>query len=126
MYSTSEEQFDWQNHEHDGQLSVDVFDVGEELLIIAPLAGVEQDSLDVSIHNDLLTIRGERPFPVDDTLLRTHHHTECFWGNFSRTIILPVDVKGDIAKAAYTNGLLTIYIPKKQADKKIAITFIDD
>ncbi|MBT3817012.1 MAG: Hsp20/alpha crystallin family protein [Candidatus Magasanikbacteria bacterium] len=126
MSDVNIQQFEWKDHQHEGQLSIDVFDAGKDIIVIAPLAGVIQESLDISVHNDLMTIRGNRPSPIEDDASIHAYHTECFWGDFSRTVVLPVDVKGDIAKATYSNGILMVRIPKQQEDKKIHVTFVDD
>ncbi len=114
---------DWHVEHREGQLAVDVVDNGIELVVISTMAGALTDRLEVFIHDDLLTVRGERVFP-----LREHGdvlHQECFWGKFSRTIVLPVDVKGELAQAELMNGVLLIRIPKRVMDKKIPITIVD-
>lgn len=116
---------DWQS-EQEGQLAVDVAQTGRELVIVSTLAGAMADRLEVYVHNDLLTVRGMRCTPLALEPNLEYYHQECFWGKFSRTIVLPVDVKGDLARAEYKNGVLTVRIPKVQAHKKIAITIVDD
>ena len=114
---------DWHVERKEGQLAVDVIDNGTELVVISTMAGALTDRLEVFIHDDLLTIRGERVFP-----LHGHGevlHQECFWGKFSRTVVLPIVVKAELAQAEFTNGILLIRIPKRVMDKKIPITIVD-
>ncbi len=110
----------------EGQLAVDVLDTKKEIIILSTVAGAVPEKIDVSVHHDLVTIRGVRAMPavaVDDI---SYLYQECFWGAFSRTIVLPVDVKGEFASAEYKNGVLTIRIPKKSTDIKIPIRIVDE
>ena len=115
----------WHEHHEEGELSVDVYETEKEMVIISTISGVSPKDLFVSIHHDLLTIRGLRnnPRPVGH-ILSTHR--ECFWGRFSRTIILPVEVKSELAKAEYKNGVLKIVIPKRSAGGVVPISLIED
>lgn len=115
---------DWHNSEDEGQLAVDVYDAGDDLVIVAPMAGIYTDKIDAHIHNDLLTIRGERSRPVFDYAAQILN--ECFWGKFSRTIVLPTEVKGELATSEYENGILKITIPKRNTDSKVVIEIVDE
>lgn len=111
--------------ENEGALSVDVFEYPEALVIRAPMAGVHQGDLDLSIHNDMLTIRGKRVAQTEETTSSEEIitlHQECHWGSFSRSIILPFPVRADEADATLTDGILTIRIPKATKHGKIHIT----
>lgn len=105
-----------------GQLAVDVYETAEELVIKARTAGVNKDDLDVSISEGILTIGGTLN-SGDDITANKWHVQECYWGEFSRTLPLPVPVKEDEAKAALKDGILTISFPKVQQEqaKKIPI-----
>ncbi len=100
--------------EQEGQLTVDVFQDDENIIIQSTVAGVSPDDLDVSITNDMVAIRGERrpQFNVDQ---EDYFYQECYWGTFSRSIILPVEIDADRAEAKIKNGILTIRIPKANA-----------
>ena len=113
-------------HTPDGQLAVDVFETQASVIVVSPMAGADAGRIEVSLHQDLLTIRGERPMPLKQKNSVDILHQECFWGPFSRTIVLPVDVKGDVARASYTNGVLQIVIPKRQATSRIEVEIIDE
>lgn len=100
--------------EQEGQLTVDVFQDDESIIIQSTIAGVSPDDLDVSITNDMVTVRGDRrrQFAVDQ---EDYFYQECYWGTFSRSIILPVEIDADRAEAKIKNGILTIRIPKANA-----------
>lgn len=105
-----------------GQLAVDVYETETELVIKARTAGVNKDDLDVSISEGILTISGTLS-SGDESEANNWHIQECYWGEFSRTLALPVPVKEDEAKAALKDGVLTISFPKVQQEqaKKIQI-----
>jgi HSP20 family protein len=109
----------------EGQLAVDVYTRQDMVHIVAPIAGADTDSIDVHVHNDILTIRGNRPQPhgAGDA---SAYHQECFWGVFSRTIVLPVPVLAEKAEAVLDRGLLTISIPKQARDRSIPITIVEE
>jgi HSP20 family protein len=104
----------------EGQLAVDVLETSDKVIIRSAIAGVEEKDLDVSVNDDMVTIRGERHHDnvSEDTAV---HFEECFWGAFSRSIILPVRVKADEADAALKNGILTITIPKAQKKTRLQV-----
>lgn len=115
---------DWVAGQEEGQLAVDVLETEEELVIIATMAGTKPEDITLHLHNDFLTIRGKR-LPVVDG--RPNYFTkECFWGNFSRTIVLPVDVKGDMASSEYKHGVLTIRLPKTRRASSIPIVVVEE
>src|SRR3989344_1073649 len=99
------------DEDQEGQLTVDVFQDDANVIIQSTVAGVSPDDLDVSITNDMVTIRGERK-RVYDVREQDYFYQECYWGTFSRSIILPVEIDADNAEAKMKNGVLTIRIPK--------------
>lgn len=108
----------------DGQLAVDVYREQGELIIRSPIAGVEVDELDLSIHGDLLTIRGERkslgPIQEDDWFYK-----ECYWGPFSRSLVLPLDVYPEQTEATILNGILMIRIPIRIEQHRLRVRALD-
>ncbi len=100
----------WQPGVAEGQLSVDVLETEDKLIIIATMAGTRAEDTELHLHNDFLTIRGRRQSPAPASA--NYFNQECFWGTFSRTIVLPVDVRGSEAEAEYSKGILTITLPK--------------
>lgn len=117
----------WHHPNQEGQLAIDVYEGETEVVVLAPMAGVDGARIDVNVHNnDLLTIRGERRPPVKLKGDIGVMHQECFWGKFSRSIVLPIHVRGDAAKADYKNGVLTIRIPKYRPHASIPIEIVEE
>lgn len=114
----------WHEHSAEGQLSVDVAQTDAELIIVATMAGTSPDKIELHLHNDLLTIRGERTSPVEASV--EYFYQESFWGKFSRTIVLPVNVKAEMAQAQYKNGVLVIRLPKSDTNNEIPIMVIEE
>ena len=115
----------WAEGHDEGQLSVDVGQTEDKLVIAATIAGARPEDISVNINNDLLTIRGKRERETE-IAEDNYFYKECYWGSFSRTIVLPVDVLTDEASATMKNGVLTIIIPKESAKKKVPIEVIED
>jgi HSP20 family protein len=97
--------------EPEGQLPVDMFDGGNQLIIRAFVAGVRPDEINVSIARDKVEIQGSRE-ERDTVVDQNYMHRELFWGSFVRTIHLPVEVDVDGATAQSKDGLMTITLPK--------------
>lgn len=94
-----------------GQLSVDLYDDGDELIVESTIAGVKPEDVDISVEPDLITIRGARK-KEKEINKKSYFYRECFWGGFSRTLVLPVAVKPDEVRANIKNGILTVALPK--------------
>src|SRR6056297_1024154 len=113
---------DWleESDYEEGQLSVDVYETEDKIIIKSTIAGVKPEDLDISINNDMLTIRGERKeeegIEEDDYLYK-----ECYWGSFSRTIILPSEVDTQKVEAELENGILTITLKKTEEQEDIPV-----
>jgi HSP20 family protein len=116
----------WLQPQEEGQLAIDVVDNGKELVVISTMAGADTDKIEVYVHNDLLTVRGVRKQPFANDNKIQFLHKECFWGPFSRTVVLPVDVNGHKAKAEFKNGVLIVYIEKRDSNNKIPIKIVED
>src|SRR5690606_10223362 len=95
----------------EGQLTIDVYQTEAEIVIKSTIAGVKPEDLDVSINNDMVTIKGERS-NEEQVDHGNYYYQECYWGSFSRSVLLPVDVIPDKADASLKNGILTIRLPK--------------
>lgn len=100
-----------------GQLAVDVYETADKLVIKARTAGIKKSDLNVSIHDSILTISGVLSGGEDDQTTRWHIQ-ECYWGEFSRTIALPVAVREDenSVKAELRDGVLTITFEKEKVE----------
>ena len=105
-----------------GQLAVDVYETEEKLVVKARTAGVNKEDLDVSISDGILTISGTLS-SGDDSAATNWHIQECYWGEFSRTLALPVAVKEDEVEAVLKDGVLTIGFSKVKQEqaKKIQV-----
>lgn len=105
-----------------GQLAVDVYETEEKLVVKARTAGVNKDELDVSISDGILTVSGTLS-SGDDADITNWHIQECYWGEFSRTLALPVAVKEDEVEAVLKDGVLTITFSKVKQEqaKKIQV-----
>jgi HSP20 family protein len=107
-----EEKSDWINNApEEGELTVDVYQNPNEIIIKSMVAGVKPEDLDVSITRDMVTIKGkretERTVADDD-----YFHRELYWGSFSRNIVLPQEIDVDGAEAIEKHGLLILRLPK--------------
>lgn len=110
--TAEEEQGDWLA-DFEGQLAIDSYETDDDLVIKAPVAGVDKDKLDIQVTDTQVIIRGSREdshqLDADNFYLQ-----ECYWGTFSRTFELPFPVESKQAKATIKNGLLTIRLPKSE------------
>lgn len=105
-----------------GQLAVDVYETKERLVVKARTAGVNKNDLDVSISDNQLTVHGTLSAGNEDGV-ENYFLQECYWGEFSRTIALPVPVKEEEIEAVLKDGVLTISFGKVKQDtvKKIQV-----
>lgn len=118
----AEDSWDDSEEEFPGQLAVDMYETDEKLVVKARTAGVNKEELDVSISDGILTISGTLS-SGDDTNAINWHIQECYWGEFSRTLVLPVSVKEDEVEAVLKDGELTISFNKirQEQAKKIQV-----
>lgn len=104
----------------EGQLSIDVFQTPDSIMVKSTIAGVKPEDIDISINNDMLTIRGKRS--MQETIKDENYlFRECYWGSFSRSIILPVEIEAEKIDACLENGVLTVTLPKAKNAKQISI-----
>ena len=106
----------------EGALTVDVYKDGGDIVIRSTIAGATSDDIDISILDDMVTIRGTRQ-PDSKTPPSDYYYQELYWGPFSRSIILPEEVDSEAAKASMKNGILTVRLPtmEKAKTKKLKI-----
>jgi HSP20 family protein len=102
--------------EEEGQLTVDVFETPSEFVVESTIAGVEPSDIDIDATSESVTIRGERK-KKRESEEGNYLFQECFWGRFSRTIILPQEVDAESAESSLKNGVLTIRLPKLRREK---------
>lgn len=114
---------DWEDDDAvPGQLAVDVYETKEKMFVKARTAGVNKSDLDVSISDNTLTIRGTLS-SGDEVEAENYYLQECYWGEFSRSVAMPVQVKEDEVEAVLKDGVLTISFTKVKQDtvKRIQI-----
>lgn len=119
---TEEEIASLENPLEEGRLMVDVFEDGDDIIVQSAVAGARDADIDVHITGDSVTIRGKRE-RTHEVKEKDYLYQECFWGQFSRTVILPEDVNPEKAAATLKNGILTIRMPRasKQKTKKVKV-----
>ena len=100
----------------EGALTIDVYQTDNDIVIVSTIAGVTSKDLDVSITNDMVTISGERKNQVK-VKQENYFYQECYWGPFSRSVILPIDVDAEKSAAELKDGVLTITLPKSEKVK---------
>ena len=99
-----------------GQLSVDIFHKDMEIVILAPIAGVSKDNVTLEVTDDVLVIKGSRP-AREEVPEENYYTRECFWGEFSRSIVLPLEADSKNITAEFENNVLEIHIPKTKVEK---------
>lgn len=117
-----DENLDEVSDDFPGQLAVDVYETNDKLVVKARTAGVNRQDLDVSISDNILTVSGTLT-SGDESGATGWHIQECYWGEFSRTIALPVPIKEDGVEAVLKDGVLTISFDKikQEPAKKIQV-----
>ena len=106
----------WQEAEEVGDLSIDMHQTPNEIVIQAMVAGVKPEDLDVSISRESVTISGKRS-EAKQVVEENFFFRELSWGSFSRTIVLPQEIEPEEAEAVERHGLLTLRLPKVNKDK---------
>jgi HSP20 family protein len=103
--------------EEEGELSIDMYQTGDEIVIQTMTAGVRPEDLDIEISRDMVTVQGKRKesriIDEDDYVMR-----ELYWGSFSRSVALPEEIDPDLAEASEKHGLLIIRLPKIDKNRK--------
>jgi HSP20 family protein len=107
--------------EPEGELAIDMYQTDEELVILSAIAGVKPEDLSLYLEGDVLFIEGERKKPTEEK--GDYFLQECYWGKFSRKIVLPVEINPEKISATFKDGILTIRLQKisKERRKKILI-----
>lgn len=117
----SQKDEEWMN-DYEGALNIDMYQTKDNVIIKSTIAGVRPDDIDITVANDMVTIKGSRTreekIQQDD-----YFYQECYWGSFSRSVIVPVDIDSEEIEADLKDGILTIIIPKaaKAKTKKVKV-----
>ena len=93
-----------------------MYETGDDLIVSFELPRVKEKEVQVSIANDVLTIRGER-WQQQELKDENYHRLERWFGKFERSVALPMPVQTDKGKATYRDGVLEIKLPKAEAVK---------
>lgn len=109
-------------HLEEGILSVDIYNKDNIIVIVSPVAGASKESIEIIVQGDILIIKGQR-VPPESVSENEYYRKECYWGPFSRTIVLPKNVDKNNIRAVYENGILMIRIPRVSPEdsKKVFI-----
>ncbi len=112
---------EWMN-DYEGALNIDMYQTKDNVIIKSTIAGVRPDDIDITVANDMVTIKGSRSreekIHQDD-----YFYQECYWGSFSRSVIVPVDIDSEGIEADLKDGILTVIVPKaaKAKTKKVKV-----
>ena len=112
---------EWLN-DFEGQLNIDMYQTKDNVIIKSTIAGVRPEDIDITVANDMVTIKGARR--KEETVAQDDYfYQECYWGNFSRSVIIPVDIDSESIEADLKDGILTVIIPKaaKAKTKKVKV-----
>ena len=107
---------DWEEELEEGELTIDMYQTPNDVVIKTMVAGVKPDDLDISITRDMVTVRGKRE---EKHIISEEDYfsKELYWGSFSKTITLPAEIEVEEAEATEDHGLLTIKLPKIDKNK---------
>ena len=100
------------------QPAIDVFETDSEIVVLVELAGVSEDEIEVTVHQDILTIRGIRK-DIKRGIKRTYSRMEILWGPFERNVTLSANVNADEIKAFYEAGILEVVFPKRNEENHV-------
>ncbi len=104
----------------EGELTVDVYQTKDNIVIQTTIAGVTKDDLEIVTEKDMVSIRGERK-RFEEENIEHFFIEECFWGPFCKEIVLPEETDPSQTKATMNQGVLTIKIPRIEKEKQKAV-----
>jgi HSP20 family protein len=112
---------DWLS-DYEGQLNIDMYQTKDNVIIKSTIAGVRPEDIDITVANDMVSIKGARR-KEENVAADDYFYQECYWGNFSRSVIVPVDIDSESIEADLKDGILTVIIPKaaKAKTKKVKV-----
>lgn len=117
----SQQEEEWMS-DYEGALNIDMYQTKDNVIIKSTIAGVRPDDIDITVANDMVTIKGsrQREEKISDD---DYFYQECYWGGFSRSVIIPVDIDSEKIEADLKDGILTVIIPKaaKAKTKKVRV-----
>src|SRR3989344_6996178 len=118
---SKEQNEDWLS-DYEGQLNIDMYQTKDNVIIKSTIAGVRPEDIDITVANDMVSIKGARK-KEESVTQEDYFYQECYWGNFSRSVIVPVDIDSEGIEADLKDGILTVIIPKaaKAKTKKVNV-----
>lgn len=118
---TAGENEEWMN-DFEGQLNIDMYQTKDNVIIKSTIAGVRPEDIDITVANDMVTIKGTRK-REENVVQDDYFYQECYWGSFSRSVIIPIDIDSEHIEADLKDGILTVIIPKaaKAKTKKVKV-----
>lgn len=102
--------------EPEGQLTIDVYQTPADIVVESAIAGVRPEDIDIHVTSDSITIRGAR-HREKEASNEDYFYQECYWGRFSRSVILPQEVDPENASVTFKNGILKVRLPKLNRKK---------
>lgn len=109
-------QEEWLPDSNQGQLVVDIYEKADVLVVKSAIAGARTQDIDITVEPDIVVIKGKKTNDEED--IEKYYYQECFWGKFSRTLILPCPIRPEGVRANFKNGVLTITLPKAEEREK--------
>ncbi len=119
--ASSKKDEEWMS-DYEGQLNIDMYQTKDNVIIKSTIAGVRPEDIDITVANDMVSIKGAR-HKEENISQEDYFYQECYWGNFSRSVIVPVDIDSEHIEADLKDGILTVIIPKaaKAKTKKVKV-----
>lgn len=109
----NEEKKEWFNQEKIGELTIDAYETEDEIVVYSTVGGITPKDIELSLEDQMLTIKGSRKKPENEDKKKKYFCQECFWGGFIKKLILPQNIDISKAKATVKNGIFHLRIPKK-------------
>ncbi len=106
----------------EGQLNIDMYQTKDNIIIKSTIAGVRPEDIDITVANDMVTIKGSRR-KEEKISQEDYFYQECYWGSFTRSVLVPVDIDSENIEADLKDGILTVVVPKaaKAKTKKVKV-----
>lgn len=111
------------------ELALDIYEDENEIMIVSLVAGIKSDDLEVNLEKGMLTIKGARQSPIDCDDESLYLCKECYWGTFSRRVVLPEEINPSKIEASLKNGLLILKIPKiayEEVNRKLKVKYEEE
>ena len=117
---------EWEEYAQEGEQAIDAFETDKEIVIQSPIGGISAKDINIAVEDGMLIIKGKRSKPRLASQNIKYFYQECFWGPFSKRIILPEEIDIKKAKASIKNGVLTLKIPKLKPKIRAQIEVVEE